>query len=977
MACRGGPRLNDRFPIDKGLSPPILGKPIPECSEAAHVEGFVPCAIIRIYSNITDQLAEERPPFGFADIILRRPLNRGESIAATQEVQGITSEHSIQPVIVSPLPTSEVRNTKPDVGDILYECGRVVPTSNLIPGTRVHVEEDAVEIGNDPVAATSHSVVTSRLHTGGKVRAWQVACEETTHSVTGPRSDPVTVKSAPSPIPPPFIDPNRQFLGSNVVELSGLLVGAGVEIFQDGSRIMQGWLANSDRNTFPVERPLSSSPVTATQELCGNQSHPSDPATPSGKLLAPKVLEPICKGSQFAVVRDTIVNAIVVVMRNGTPIGYGGAAPGDVIISFGSGQQVGPGDVVTAVQYMGPIASPISNSVTVVQKLHAPAVEILGGEAFFLPKGSDVPIDGPVFPRGRGPGPLIKIQACCRENVGILIIDSSGRTVAKPPLTEVFPGYWTASWPWESSDHWKVPDEIPVGRYTAVAHSSCSEKDAVVSFYVIFNPDDVKGPPRFSFDDTTIWFGAGNNKVTGLHYYLRQSDTRVFSKAINAVNGETNSYAAAIATARMEEGLFTYSLNYHTNDVLDMILNYSEAQCADDSSVLTSFLRAVGIPAHNVTADAGLETGAANWTFDTWVEFLAPDGGVVDWRIFHPHEYPGMVPETRSTFGTTRPVAVKSFNDIIVMANESWVSAELDDGSADASFTRNSCNEPEQTITKAFWIDELCERRYWPVPHWDCPAVIQRSIRADGGIELASDDLAFSSPVVGSLSVKNDASNLTRAVVTIALAGNLPESKTFPNSTFSSLRTEITLQGGESAKIPFSLNLPPTCPPGQQLLLWAGIDNTTLAIRELQVQPLIQRSFDTSSSSFVLGKTVSLEAVLTNTADAALSDIDVSLTVPWALVIASPMTRRLEKLDPGHSTMIMWSVKAVAELRSRSVNVVVSTANGGGVMLSRAVSVRGAQTSGPQAIPGVWIGDSDALRGVVIVGSGWEIGSSL
>ena len=146
----------------------------------------------------------------------------------------------------------------------------------------------------------------------------------------------------------------------------------------------------------------------------------------------------------------------------------------------------------------------------------------------------------------------------------------------------------------------------------------------------------------------------------------------MFSIAIAAAHGRTDPYDTAIDIARKEEGLFAYNLNYHTQDVVDLLVNYTDAQCADDACCLTALLRAIGIPAHPVTADAGLDTEAANWTFDTWVEFLTPHNGVTDWRIFHPHEYPRMQPESRSTFSTTRAVATKGFNNIIVMANEAF-----------------------------------------------------------------------------------------------------------------------------------------------------------------------------------------------------------------------------------------------------------------------------------------------------------------
>jgi hypothetical protein len=90
------------------------------------------------------------------------------------------------------------------------------------------------------------------------------------------------------------------------------------------------------------------------------------------------------------------------------------------------------------------------------------------------------------------------------------------------------------------------------------------------------------------------------------------------------------------------------------------------------------------------------------------VEFLADHDGSREWRALHPHELPGMTAESRRTFGTTRAVATKHFNDIIVMAGETWVSGEIGDGGVDVSYGRNECLEPSQVLIKAAWIDELC-----------------------------------------------------------------------------------------------------------------------------------------------------------------------------------------------------------------------------------------------------------------------------
>jgi hypothetical protein len=635
-----------------------------------------------------------------------------------------------------------------------------------------------------------------------------------------------------------------------------------------------------------------------------------------------------------------MVNAIVVLRRNSSIVGYGGAAPGDVILALGGNQVLHAGDVVTAIQYMGPTISPTSNAVTVVQHLGQPFVEVLGGEPFFLPKGSEKPIAGPVFPRGRGVGPVIRVQACCEEGVRIEIFDPQGHLVAKPDLIELFPGYYTAEWSWSSDTGWAIPEGIPVGEYTVAANTTCDQREARVPFYVIFNPADVDGPARFSFDSTAVWFGTGNNSVRGLHYYLHPSDQRVFGIAIGAVSGMTDSYDAAIAVARAEEDLFAYSLSYHTQDVVDLIVNFTEAQCADDACCLTALLRAVGIPAHPVTADAGLETGAANWTFDTWVEFLASHAGATDWRIFHPHEYPKMLPESRATFGSTRGVATKAFNDVIVMANESWVAAQLDDGTNDVSYGRNNCQEPNQALTMASWVGELCEAGYFTAPHWDCGGVQPRSLQPGNGFRFREGELVFGGLLEGTVHVINRATERTFGRLVVELVSHLPESKAFTEESFGAVAISIVLESNGTFEAPFRFNLPRTAKPGRELYLRARLDERTAALAEVRIRPRIECRVDLPREIREADE-VRVRAVIRNTTAEPVRMIDVDLIAPFVLDVEQRSPRRFEGLAPYEEREIWWTARAVAALDSGSLRVAVSTADGGGVVARRPFAVVG------------------------------------
>ena len=931
------PVINKRFPIEENLSPPIVRDPVPECSEAVHVFGFIPGALVQVYAGGSELLAEDAPPFGFAGMLLSRKVTVGESISATQTVGNQTSVHSIHPVVVSPLDGGAVASKKPDVGDDLYECGIVVPVGNLVPGVRVKAREDGTEVGSGAVATEHHNVITQPLHVAGRVTAQAVACEGESHEVIGPESDPVEVKPAPVPPPAPGVDPASVIVGNTTVTLTGLLVGAGLEVLDSGSSISSGYYATAGSNWCPVDPPVQpGASITATQELCGNISDPS-PETPANKELpAPIVLEPICPGSQFVVVRGTVVNATVVVRRNGNVVGYGGAGPGDVTLALASNWTLNAGDKVDALQYMGATLSPKSNEVTVVKELNTPVVEILGGEPFFNAKPGEQAIEGPVFPRGRGGGPAIRIQACCSKEVTLAILDPNGDLVAEPALHELFPGYYTATWDWSSAQGWKVPGDIPVGEYTALVRTGCDQEDARVPFFVIFNPADVGGPPRFSFDPAAVWFGTGQNRASGLHYYLRQSDRRVFSIALNAASGMTDSFDAAVAVARAEEALFDYSLSYHTNDVLDMILNYGEAQCADDAGVLTSLLRAIGIPAHPVTADAGLETGAANWTFDTWVEFLAPSGGATEWRVLHPHEYPGMAPESRATFGQ-RPVATKSFNDVIVMANESWVSSQVDDGSPDVTYGRNACLEPNKRINKAGWIDELCEAGYWSQPHWDCAGVSPRGLSAPRDFRFSTRGLRFGGELAGAVELLNHRGRRVFGTATVELVSDRPESKAFGEETFGEVHERIAFDDDDRRSVPFRFRLPDTLPPGRVLYLRARFGEETALLRELKIPPRFDVEVD-RPRRLREGEDASVQVTVRNRTATPLEGVEIELRTPHVVESRrSPLW--IEELGPHETRVLNLDMTALAALESTSLHVAVATRTGGSRLVRLPLSI--------------------------------------
>lgn len=580
--------------------------------------------------------------------------------------------------------------------------------------------------------------------------------------------------------------------------------------------------------------------------------------------------------------------------------------------------------------------------------LAAPAVEILGGDAFFLPQANEVAIRGPVFPRGRGSGPGFRIQTGCVGALAAWITGPRGERVANLEPDQISPGNYQAVWSWNSLSGWPIPEGIPVGEYRVHVQSACLQDDAVLPFYLVFDPLAVGGPPRFSFDRTTVWFGAGLNIARGLHYYLHCSDWRVFRIAIQAAAGHTSPYAAAAAIARAEESLFGYSLDYHTNDVVDLLVNYSEAQCADDAACLIAFLRALGIPAHPVTADAALETGAADWTFDTWVEFLAEFDGVVEWRIFHPHEYPGMRAEPRGVFGV-RGVANKSFNDLLIMANESWTQGQIDDGSNDVAFGRNECGEPSQTISKAAWVDELCESGYWPQAHWECEGVRLRRFVAGNGFRLNGSELVFGGRLCGTVQLRNPMQERHFGRLVVELVITRLESMAFVEKVLYAVEFPVAVDPDQSVTAAFDFPLPPTLEPGRELYLRARLNERSALFMPVRLPSPLRASLEMPRVwQESADQTIRLR--LHNTGMIALRTVDVRIDAPYALRLERPGPERLDALAPGEEREIAFVIRAVAVLASGSLHVAIASANGGSLMLRHPFRVD-AQAAPVMALP--------------------------
>jgi hypothetical protein len=359
------PRINEQFPVrdSSNLSPPVVARPIHECAVAVWVSGFVPWATVRVYANGSHLVGQATSPVGFLKVPLTRSLVLGEVITATQTVGTITSGPSYDHVPTEPYPAL----TRPVVGPDLYDCGRIVPVGNLVASTHVEVSDQTAHssLGGAEATGDWEPVVTSKLVHDHLTQAVQIACPHVSGKTTSsPPSQPVKVLPEPARLSRVVVD--KPVVGTDVVTLHNLLVGAEVEI-KNGPATIGSGLATARDNWARVSSPIPAGTavsITATQKLC-SPSQPSDPVHPTESLPAPHLGAPICEGSRFVTVDGTVLNANVVLLRAGHIIGYGGAVLGTLRLAAGAGVTLTSGDVLTVIQYIGTVISPASNPVTV------------------------------------------------------------------------------------------------------------------------------------------------------------------------------------------------------------------------------------------------------------------------------------------------------------------------------------------------------------------------------------------------------------------------------------------------------------------------------------------------------------------------------------------------------------------------------------------------------------------------------------
>ena len=356
--------INPKYPIegDNGvhLSPPNV-EPTNECAKSVYVDSFVPGAEITVFQGGGTIIGGPFPTiFGFADVPLTVTLAVGESITAKQTVNGVTSAASA-PMVVGTMPTTL---PAPTIDPHIFACGRIVPVHNLISGVTVEVTDTTtgavIGTGATPNLWGSDwdPVGTSSLVDSHDITAKQSSC--TGH--TSPAASTVKVQADPVPVPVPVLD--TPIVGNDAITAHALDIGSLLQAFDHVTTAIGSGLSTAETNWMEVAPAISSSSlISARQGLCTASSQ-SPPQKPTTTIPPPVLVGPICPHDSDAVVRNSTINATLVLLMNGAIVGYGGAGPGDVPLDIAPPSVFAQNDKVQVVEYINTLVA-FSNEVVV------------------------------------------------------------------------------------------------------------------------------------------------------------------------------------------------------------------------------------------------------------------------------------------------------------------------------------------------------------------------------------------------------------------------------------------------------------------------------------------------------------------------------------------------------------------------------------------------------------------------------------
>ncbi len=339
-------------------APPIITTPIVEGTQAVAGTGVISATVeVLVDGNAVGTTTVNAS--GTWSLALASALVAGQEVQAKQTVNGITSALSSSVTVVESPPPPVV--TEP-----------VVAGSTMIAGTgsngaTVEVFVDSVSVGTVGVNTVGiwEIQVPTTLVAGQAIEASQAVA-----GITSPLSDPVTVVSPPKP---PIVD-SPLITGETAVSGMGN-PGATAEVLVNSTSVGTTLVDMSGAWTLALMNPLQTGQVvTAIQAVAGVPSILSQPVTAVEPPPAPAVDSPLIDGDME--IRGTgLAGASIEVFVDSASVGTTNVNTNNTwALMVDPALEIG--QVVTAIQTVAGIPSPLSDPVT-VQEVALNEIEIV------------------------------------------------------------------------------------------------------------------------------------------------------------------------------------------------------------------------------------------------------------------------------------------------------------------------------------------------------------------------------------------------------------------------------------------------------------------------------------------------------------------------------------------------------------------------------------------------------------------------
>ncbi|WP_165824086.1 alpha/beta hydrolase [Pseudochryseolinea flava] len=309
----------------KALSTIIIVPPLLNCANSVTVKGFVPGALVRIYSDGT-KIAEKvgNDPEG-ETFQVSSPLATGKNITATQEFDGVESLPSVQEPVQDVNEVYPAGIPKPNFPFLyLYNCGIATYVNNLPPGGDLRVFEQASItdpknlVGSVNGVAEGQSIgIHPSFKTDHLVSAESQICTDVA------TSDIQKVMPEPASLPDPTADPIYE--AATFVACHSLVNGAKVTIERSGTTIAVFGAPASHVRVLGVT--VSAGDVLdITQELCGVKSNTTHVTVQPCSALPPPVLIGPRAGDVVAQLSNVVAGSRVRIYSGTEEIADGGGS---------------------------------------------------------------------------------------------------------------------------------------------------------------------------------------------------------------------------------------------------------------------------------------------------------------------------------------------------------------------------------------------------------------------------------------------------------------------------------------------------------------------------------------------------------------------------------------------------------------------------------------------------------------------------